>query len=121
YPPDYADDLVATIAGVYGVSRERVIVGTGSGPILEGSTRAFCSSDKPLVTAAPTYGTPDNTARRINAPVKAIAVDRALQLALDGMSEAARGAGMIYLCNPNNPTGGAHNAAAVEKFGRRVK
>ena len=121
YPPDHTDDLVATIAGIYGVSRERVIVGTGSGPILEASTRAFCSSEKPLVTAAPTYGTPDGTARRINAPVKAVPVDRALQLDLDAMAEAAKGAGMIYLCNPNNPTGGAHNAAAVEKFIRRVK
>ena len=121
YPPDYTDALVDTIAGVYGVNRNSVIVGTGSGPILEGSTRAFCSSEKPLVTAAPTYGTPDGTAKRINAPVKMVPVDRALALDLDAMAEAAKGAGMIYLCNPNNPTGSAHNAAAVEKFVRRVK
>jgi len=28
---------------------------------------------------------------------------------------------MIFFCNPNNPTGTVHNAAAVEKFVRRVK
>lgn len=121
YPPDYTGLLAETIAGVYGVERGSVIVGTGSGPILEAGVRAFCSPDKPLVTAAPTYGTPDNTARRINAPVRAIPVDRALQLDLDAMADAARGAGMVFFCNPNNPTGGAHNAAAVERFVRGVK
>ena len=121
YPPDYTGDLVATIAEIYGVSREHVIVGTGSGPILEGATRAFCSAQKHLVTAAPTYGTADQTARRINAPVKMITVNKSMSLDTDAMAEAAKGAGMIFFCNPNNPTGTVHNAAAVEKFVRRVK
>jgi histidinol-phosphate aminotransferase len=121
YPPDYTNDLVDTIAGLYGVGRTSVIVGTGSGPILEGSVHAFCSAEKPLVTAAPTYGTPDGAARKIGAPIKMIPVDRALALDLDGMADASRGAGLIYVCNPNNPTGGAHNATAVETFVRRVK
>jgi histidinol-phosphate aminotransferase len=121
YPPDYTDDLVTTIAEVYKVNRDRVIVGTGSGPILEAATRAFCSADKPLVTAAPTYGTPDQTARRINAPIKFIPVDRSMALDLDAMAEAAKGAGMVFFCNPNNPTGTVHNAATVERFVRRVK
>src|SRR5947208_1171770 len=72
YPPDYTGDLVATIADIYGVGRDHVIIGTGSGPILEAATRAFCSAQKPLVTAAPTYGTTDQAARRIGAPVKMI-------------------------------------------------
>jgi histidinol-phosphate aminotransferase len=121
YPPDNTADLVATIADVYGVGKDRVIVGTGSGAILEAATRAFCSSDKALVTAAPTYGTPDQAAKRIGAPVKMIRVDRSMGLDLDAMAEAAKGAGMIFFCNPNNPTGTVHNAAAVERFVRRVK
>ena len=121
YPPDYTGDLVGTIAELYKVGRDQVIVGTGSGPILEGATRAFCSPQKPLVTAAPTYGTPDQAARRIGADVKFIRVDRSMGLDLDAMAEAAKGAGMVFFCNPNNPTGTVHNAAAVERFVRRVK
>ena len=121
YPPDYTGDLVATIADIYGVSRDHVIVGTGSGPILEAATRAFCSAQKPLVTAAPTNGTCDQAARRIGAPVKMITVDKSMGLDIDAMAEAAKGAGMIFFCNPNNPTGTVHNAAAMEKFIRRVK
>jgi histidinol-phosphate aminotransferase len=121
YPPDYTGDLVATVAETYGVSRDHVIVGTGSGPILEAATRAFCSAQKGLVTAAPTYGTCDQAARRIGAPVKMITVDKSLGLDIDAMAEAAKGAGMVFFCNPNNPTGTVHNAAAVEKFVRRVR
>ena len=37
------------------------------------------------------------------------------------MAEAAKGAGLVFFCNPNNPTGTAHNFAAVDQFVRRVK
>jgi histidinol-phosphate aminotransferase len=121
YPPDYTNDLVDAIARHYNVSRDRVIIATGSGPLLEASVRAFCSAAKPLVTAAPTYGTSETTARRIGAPVKLVHVDRALAIDLDAMAEAAVGAGLVYVCNPNNPTGTAHTAAVVERFVRRVK
>ena len=121
YPPDHTADLVSTIADFYGVGKDHVIVGTGSGPILEAGTRAFCSADKHLVTSAPTYGTPDQAARRIGAQVKMIRVDKSMGLDTDAMAEAAKGAGMIFFCNPNNPTGTVHNAASVEKFVRRVK
>jgi histidinol-phosphate aminotransferase len=121
YPPDHTADLVDAIAEVRGVGTQSIVVGTGSGTILAGATRAFCSADKPLVTASPTYGTPESTARRIGVDVRSVAVDGSLGLDLEGMAMAARGAGMVFLCNPNNPTGTAHSGAAVEAFVRRVK
>ena len=121
YPPDYTNDFVTAIAENYGVDRSNVIVGTGSGGILAAATRAFVSDDGHLVTAAPTYGTADQTARRMGAPITTIPVDSSLGLDLEAMADAATGAGMVFLCNPNNPTGTAHPAGAVEEFVRRVK
>ena len=121
YPPDYADDLVETIAASFGVGRTSVILGTGSGPILEAATRAFCTTEKRLVTAAPTFTTCEQTARRMGVPVKVVQVDRSLGLDIEAMAEAAKGAGLVFFCNPNNPTGTVHNAATVERFVRRVK
>jgi histidinol-phosphate aminotransferase len=121
YPPDHVNELPDTIAAVWSVTRNSVIVGTGSGPILEGSVRAFCAADKPLISAAPTYATPENMAKRLGFPVKLIPVDRNMQLDLSAMADAARGAGLVYICNPNNPTGAAVTAAAIEQFVRRVK
>jgi len=121
YPPDHTGTLVETIAAVRGVRTENVIVGTGSGPILAAAARAFCSPSKPLVTAAPTYATSERTARQIGAEVRSIPVDGGLGLDLDAMAAAARGAGLVFICNPNNPTGTAHSAADLEAFIRAVK
>src|SRR5207249_3272543 len=42
-------------------------------------------------------------------------------LDLDKMAEAARGAGLIYICNPNNPTSTVQSAKAVADFVSRVR
>ena len=122
YPPDHTDALVSTIAEVHGVPEASVIVATGSGPILAGAVHAFCSAERGLVTAAPTYATCENTARGRGYPVTAVRVDGQMGLDLDSMADAAaRGAGLVFFCNPNNPTGTAHPASEVERFVRRVK
>jgi histidinol-phosphate aminotransferase len=121
YPPDYTADLVDTVAEYNGVARENVVIGTGSGGLLVAATRAFCKDGRPLVTAAPTYATTESTARSMGVEVHAPPLDRSLSLDLDAMASAASGAGLVFLCNPNNPTGTAHPAGAVEAFVRQVK
>ena len=121
YPPDYVGELTRTIATTYGVTNDRVIVSTGSGAILEAASRAFCSAAKPLVTASPSYSQPEGAARRVGATVKALPLDRELKLDLNAMAEAAKGAGLVFVCNPNNPTGTAHTLANLDAFIRRVK
>lgn len=118
YAPDNVMELYSTIASTYGVDRTNIVVATGSGPILEAATRAYCTMDKPLVTAAPTFTTCEQTARRMGVPVKVVPVDKSLGLDVDAMAAAAQGAGLVFFCNPNNPTGTAHGAATVEKFVR---
>ena len=121
YPPDYTEDLVSTIAQVNGVEPDHVVVGTGSNAILVAAAHAFCSGGKSLVTASPTYAAAEDAARRMGVTVHSIRVDRSLSLDLDAMAAASTGAGLVFLCNPNNPTGTAHPAGAVEAFVRQVK
>ncbi len=120
YAPDHVRELQQAIADHYGIETKNVLLGTGSTPLLQGSVRAFCSSDKPIVAAVPTYSTSMQTARRIGAEVKEVRVDGKGSIDLDGMAEAAHGAGLVYFCNPNNPTGTVHGPQAVEEFIRRV-
>jgi histidinol-phosphate aminotransferase len=72
------------------------------------------------VSAAPTFERPGNVARLIGAPVTAVPVDARLRLDLDAMAVAARGAGLVFFCNPNNPTATVHGAEAVRTFVARV-
>lgn len=120
YSPDYVNELQSTLAAYYDVGDDNVLLATGSTPLLEGAVHAFCSSSKPLVTAVPTYATSANTARKMGIPIKEIQVDAGMGIDLDGMAAQSAGAGLVYFCNPNNPTGTVHSPAAVERFVRQI-
>lgn len=111
-----AADLKNTLAEMHGAKTENILLGAGSGEVLRCAVRAFTSAERPLVTAAPSYGSPVATAQRIGTPVKAIPVTDTLELDLEGMAEAAQGAGLVFFCNPNNPTATIHGKQAVQSF-----
>jgi histidinol-phosphate aminotransferase len=73
-----------------------------------------------LVTAAPTFEDPARVAETIWAPVRAVPLDGALRLDLAAMRVAARGAGLVFVCNPNNPTGTVHSAQAIDDLVSRL-
>ncbi|MEW6322007.1 MAG: histidinol-phosphate transaminase [Acidobacteriota bacterium] len=114
-------ELVKAIGAKFGVAADHVSLGCGSGEILTNAVRAFCSSSKPLVTAWPSFENPRDTAQKIGVPVRAIDLDANLRIDIDKMVEASKGAGMVFFCNPNNPTATVHGAAAVADFVKRVR
>lgn len=120
YAPDHVNELRAGIANYYSLARDYVQLATGSTPLLQGSVRAFCSADKKFVTPMPTYSTSLATARQIGAAFEEQSLDSSLGIDLDALAGAAPGSGLLYFCNPNNPTGTAHGPGAVERFVRRV-
>lgn len=121
YPYDTADTLRAAVAAAHGVSVEHVLLGCGSTEILRVAVDAFASPARALVTAAPTFEVPERRATVLGAPIRSVPVDGALRLDLAAMGAQARGAGLVFLCNPNNPTGTLHPAAAIEAFVRRLR
>ena len=114
-------DLTAAVARVFSVAPENVVMGAGSSELLRNSVRAFCSPTRPFVTAMPSFELPQRFAERIGAPVRAVPVDASLRLDVDRMAEAAKGAGLVFFCNPNNPTATVHTAATVADFVKRVR
>jgi histidinol-phosphate aminotransferase len=114
--PANLPDLTTAIARQFGVEPANVLIGTGSGEVIEAAVKAFTSANRPLISALPTWESPARTARQIRAAVKDIAVDRDLKLDLAATAAAAKGAGLVFFCNPNNPTGTVHSKTAVTKF-----
>ena len=121
YPPPNQSAFTDTIAATYGAKPNNVIVSTGSGAILTAAVMAYCNSERALVSGDPSYGSPAGTAQRIKAPVKLIPVDSKLALDLEGMIRASIGAGLVFLCNPNNPTSSVASTAEVEQTVRTIK
>jgi len=120
YSPDHVNELRNALADGYGLDRDNVLLATGSTPLLQGSVHAFVGADRPLVTATPTYSTSASTARRYGLPVVDVILNNKLALNLDAMAEAAQGAGLVFVCNPNNPSGTVHGPAAIDAFVRRI-
>jgi histidinol-phosphate aminotransferase len=120
YPGGPSAALAQAVAKSRGVAVENVILGCGSTEILHLAVRAFTSPAKPLVVASPTFEDPGHVAEAIGSGVVSVPVTGALKLDLTAMADAARGAGLVYLCNPNNPTATVHGATAVNDFIRTV-
>jgi len=113
--------LAETIAAVHKVKPENVVLGAGSQEILKSAMRAFTSPFRPLVTAAPTFENCTSTARRLGHPVFEVKVDSQFRLDLEGMLAVVRGAGLVFLNNPNNPTATVHGLKTVTDFVERVR
>jgi histidinol-phosphate aminotransferase len=108
--------LTETLAKRYGVQPDNITLGAGSGELLRNAVRSFTSKDRPLVTADPSFENPVRTAGLVETPVEAVTVTDDLGLDLDGMLSAAEGAGLVFLCNPNNPTATVHSWDKVAYF-----
>jgi histidinol-phosphate aminotransferase len=108
--------LRAAIAARHGVKEENVVLGAGSGETLRMVTEAVTSERLHLVAASPTFEQPATHMARLKRPVRAPRVDSELRLDLNAMSSAAPGAGLVFLCNPNNPTGTAYPLSDVTAF-----
>jgi len=113
-------DLRAAIARRVSVKPENVSMGAGSWELLRIAVRLYTSSSRPLVTAAPTFEQPEKMAEQLGIGVRRVPVDKDGRLDLEAMAQAARWAGLIFLCNPNNPTSTLHPARAITEFVTRV-
>ena len=121
YPGRAEQRLVSALTAQHGIDESRLHLTPGSGELLRAATLAFTSASRSLVVAAPTFEAPARTASATGASVHAVPVTAEGRLDLDAMLAKASGAGLIYVCNPNNPTGGSVPATAVAEFVGRLK
>jgi histidinol-phosphate aminotransferase len=111
-----ARELGGAIAPIAGVGADNVILGCGSSEILDAACLAFLQPDLGLLTASPTFELVSDRAEQLGILSAAVPVDSQLRLDLTQMAERARGKGLIYVCNPNNPTGTVYGAKEIETF-----
>jgi len=115
-----AGALTESIAKKLGVKTENVVLGCGSTQILRSCTHLFTAKDKALVGTIPTYEECAGYAEMMGHPVRPVALDANFKIDLDTFATAAKGAGLVFYCNPNNPTATYVGARATRDFLAKV-
>jgi histidinol-phosphate aminotransferase len=113
-------DLRDALSKSLGVSSENLTLGCGSTQILRTATHVYTARTKALVGTIPTYEECAGYAAMLGHPVRAVSLNRDFQMDLDRMASAARGAGLVFYCNPNNPVATYTGASATRDFIARV-
>lgn len=108
YPGQWSAPVQAAVAQRLGVANENVVLGAGSTEILQMAVQAFQAPRAPLVLAEPTYEDVPRYRRPFAYEMIAVPLGAGMVHDLGRMREAAEKGGrpaLVYLCNPNNPTG----------------
>ncbi|MBI3376469.1 MAG: histidinol-phosphate transaminase [Betaproteobacteria bacterium] len=120
YPDGNGFDLKQALARRYGVGMDAIVLGNGSNDVLELVASAFLNTSRSAVFAQYCFAvyplaTQARGARSIQVSARAYGHD------LDAMARAVTGdTAVVWLANPNNPTGTFCPADAIEAFLKRV-
>jgi histidinol-phosphate aminotransferase len=97
------------IAKLHGVKKENILLAAGSGEILSVTRTAFLENGRALVGADPSYDVYYSQTNALKADIIKVPLLPDYRQDIPAMIHAVRAnyrdVGLVYLCNPNNPTG----------------
>ena len=121
YPDPSVEALHERIAKSHSIKLEQLVLGCGSGEILSTCASAFLGPGKKLITALPTFEALGKFAKTFGADVAEVPLTKTYAHDLDAMlAKADSSTGLVYICNPNNPTGSLTPRKDLEAFIRKL-
>ncbi len=106
YPDSVEEQIRNTIADYHKVSPDNVVLGCGSTEILHVADAAYLTPEKNVVTAEPTFEAVLHFAKVLHANTKTVPMTADFRFDLPAIAAACTAqTGLVYICNPNNPTG----------------
>ena len=121
YPDGEAESLRRKIADRHGVAPEQVVLGCGSGEILRMAIDAFARPHRTIIAAQPTFEGLTVHARPAGLDVQRVPLRRDHSHDVSAMLAATNDrTGLIYICNPNNPTGTLTSRHELERLLRSL-
>jgi histidinol-phosphate aminotransferase len=121
YPGHLEQQVLETIARHHGTEPACVLLGCGSGEILRIADMTFLAPGKNLVGAEPTFEAVLTYAQVTRAEPVKVPLTADFRHDLPRMAAACNAqTGLVYLCNPNNPTGTVVTREELVVFFERV-
>jgi len=117
YPDDYISVLKKRIASHWNVSEENILLGAGSSEII-GLACQYAAKEKGyIITTEPSYKVWNNQASAFGISFKKNPLPRKEKPELDKLyGPITSDTRMIYICNPNNPTGTVRDVKEIKEF-----
>ncbi len=121
YPDGGSFALKAALAEKLGVQPAQIELGAGSDEILELLVKAFVGEEDEVVFPWPSFAMYPIVTKGAGAKPVAVPLTESFAHDLDAMLEAVtEKTRLLFLCNPNNPTGTSMGAAEFDAFMERV-
>lgn len=106
YPDSNSTVLREAIACNHGgLDKRNVIVGNGSTELIYLFSEAFLNTGDIALVPSPSFGEYESAIRKAGGKPKFIPLNSEFQVEAEVFKRRMRGAKVVYLCNPNNPTG----------------
>lgn len=114
YDFEMTPKLVGIFASLEGLKPDYVLTYAGSSEPLNYTVLAFTSKDRSLVIADPSYEAPMYAANFSGAKIVKVPLAKDYSHDVKAMVVADPNAGVLYICNPNNPTGTITSRTDIE-------
>lgn len=105
YPEPQPAAVINAYAAYTGLTPDNVLVSRGGDEAIELLLKTFCEPGDAVLYCPPTYGMYAVSAATLGLPQKTVPLTAAWQLDLPAIEKALPGVKILYICNPNNPTG----------------
>ena len=121
YPFMHMKELTGKISAYEGVKEENILMDAGSSPLLLASAMFYGKNGAEIITADPSYSSLPSDAEVLGAKWIKVPLTTDFKLDLDAMeAKITSNTGLVYICNPNNPTGTILDTAKLKAFCERV-
>jgi histidinol-phosphate aminotransferase len=115
YPTRDADDLLRALSAFHGLPEDHFVCGNGGDELLELLVKTFGETGSVLAVPAPTYSLYPGIAKAAGLRFKSVPTKGGFAT-LDVDALAAAKARMVWVANPNNPTGARYNGGDLERL-----
>jgi histidinol-phosphate aminotransferase len=121
YPMRQIGDLSKKIADFEGIASANILMAAGSSALLQAAAICFSKPGGNIVTGDPSYDDLPGRATVFSEKIVKVPLTPDFKLDLDAMEKSIDdNTGLVYICNPNNPTATVLDAAKLKAFCERV-
>jgi histidinol-phosphate aminotransferase len=111
-------ELTPLLGAYCGVPADHVVVGAGADEVLDIAAKTFLDNGDATAVSAPSYAMYAIVTAQLGGVMRSVPLREGCAPDVDGLLAAADGAKIIWLCNPNSPTGNLAEPADVVRLVR---